>query len=123
MNKIINPQLLNIHRTHQKTAPLGTKNTGQNFNSILKNQLDTIKVSKHAMQRIENRGISVDEATLEKLNIAMDKLSQKGSKDSLILLDEIAYIVNPQKRVVITAVDQHSLKDNVFTGIDSAIII
>ncbi len=122
MAKIINPILLN----HTNTSPRPTKNNPQAlgaFNSVFKQELANITISKHAQQRIENRGIPIDEPTLGKISEAMDKLSQKGGKDSLVFIDEVAYIVNPQKKIIITAVDKSNLQENVFTGIDSAIFI
>lgn len=53
----------------------------------------------------------------------MDKLQQKGSKDSLLLVDDVAYVVNPQNKTIITAVDKTELKDKIFTNIDSAMLL
>lgn len=121
--KIINPL---IHKVNQSTTTSDrpTKNNSQPaFHSFLHEQLNSITISKHAKQRIENRGIEIDGSAMNQLNEAMDKLSKKGSKDSLILLNQVAYIVNPQKKVIITCVDKENMQENIFSGIDSAIIL
>jgi flagellar operon protein len=46
----------------------------------------------------------------------------KGSKDSLILLDDLALVVSVQNRLVVTAMDEQSSKEHVFTNIDSVVI-
>ena len=48
--------------------------------------------------------------------------SEKGIKDSLILIDQLAFIVNVPNNTVVTAMDQTENKSNVFTNIDGAVI-
>ena len=57
------------------------------------------------------------------LKDAVNKAEAKGAKESLILMDQLALVVSVKNRTVITAVDGASLKDNVFTNIDSAVIV
>ena len=121
--KIINPLIHKVNQSNTSPQKGKINNIQPEFHSILKKQLDAITISKHAKQRIENRGIEIDLNTMDKLNSAMDKLSQKGSKDSLILLDQVAYIVNPQQKVIITCVDKDHMQENIFSGIDSAMIL
>ena len=52
-----------------------------------------------------------------------DKAAAKGAKQSLFLLRDVAMVVSVTNRTVITAVDRSSLKDNLFTNIDSAAVI
>lgn len=121
--KIINPMIHKVNQ-HPATSSRPTKETSQSaFHSIFQEQLSGITISKHAKQRIEHREIEIDGTTMNRLNDAMDKLSKKGSKDSLILLNQVAYIVNPQQKVIITCMDKESMQENIFSGIDSAIIL
>lgn len=78
--------------------------------------------SKHATKRIEQRGLDMDAARMERLERAVGQAAEKGSKDSLILLDELALVVSVQNRTVVTAVDEASRKEHVFTNIDSVVI-
>ena len=121
MNKTINPMLVN----HLRKNDIALKNnkSGRDFAGVFKQELNNLVFSKHAINKIEHRGIDINEKTLEKINSAMDKLQSKGSRDSLVFIEDVAYVVNPNSKVIITAVDKENLKENVFTGIDSAIFM
>ncbi|NPV92046.1 MAG: flagellar protein [Firmicutes bacterium] len=94
------------------------------FQGILKDKLNQgIKFSQHAEQRLRSRNISLSGSDLQRLNTAVDKAANKGARDSLVLMDNLALVVSVKNRTVITAVDESSLKENVFTNIDSAIIV
>src|SRR5690554_209823 len=96
--------------------------TGQtSFQSILEGKI--LKFSNHAEVRLEQRGIRFGADQLNKLETAIDKAAAKGSKESLILIQDVALIVNIKNRTVVTAIDGSQMKDNVFTQIDSAVII
>lgn len=78
--------------------------------------------SRHAQKRLEQRGIDMDGARMARLEQAVDQAAAKGSRDSLILLDEMALVVSVQNRTVVTAMDQQGGKEQVFTNIDSVVI-
>jgi flagellar operon protein len=82
-----------------------------------------LKFSAHAMQRLESRNIKLTPDDVARMNTMADKAAAKGSKQSLFLLHDVAMVVSIKNRTVITAVDGDSMKDNVFTNIDSAAII
>jgi flagellar operon protein len=100
----------------------GTK--GPSFEEVLDKSLDRSKVqfSNHARQRMASRGISFSEADLGRLDEAVSLVRAKGGRDSLVLLNDNALVVSVKNSQVVTVVDRDSLKDNVFTNIDSAII-
>lgn len=81
-----------------------------------------VQFSRHATKRIEQRGIDMDPARLERLEQAVGRAADKGSRDSLILLDELALVVSVQHRTVVTAMDETASKEHVFTNIDSVVI-
>jgi flagellar operon protein len=72
---------------------------------------------------LDSRNISISREDLKRLEKGIDRAAQKGSRDSLILMDQMALIVSVKNRTVITAVDDANLKENVFTNIDSAVIV
>ena len=80
-----------------------------------------IQFSKHATKRIEQRGLEMDAGQLARLQRAVGQAEAKGSKDSLILLDELALVVSVQNRTVVTAMDGQSSKEHVFTNIHSVV--
>lgn len=82
-----------------------------------------IKFSNHAVERMMSRGIKFTNEDLGKLNEAVSKASAKGSKDSLILMNDSALIVSVKNKTVVTVMDKAALKENVFTNIDSTIVM
>lgn len=105
------------------SKPAGTKNSDTAFGQVLEQELNGIKFSQHALQRMQNRNIRLEPADLAKLNDAVAKAAQKGARESLVLMDNLALVVSIKNRTVITAMDGASMKDNVFTNIDSAVIV
>jgi flagellar operon protein len=84
---------------------------------------DELKFSKHAAQRVQRRGIGADDpATVKRLEKGVELASNKGSRAAVVLVDQTAYVVAPQTKTVITAVDQAHMKEQVFTNIDTAVI-
>jgi len=81
-----------------------------------------LQFSRHALARVERRGIELDQATLGRLSEGVGRAASKGSRDSLVLVDGTAFVVSVSNRTVITAVGSEHMKDNVFTNIDSAVI-
>ncbi len=82
----------------------------------------TVEFSRHLMERINRRKLELGPSETKKLSDAIDKAEAKGSKDSLVLLNDLAFIVNVQNRRIVTAMDKNKMNEGVFTNIDSAII-
>lgn len=128
-NRIYYPQtpLIQTPQTNKSslTKPSTSPSTsGISFNEILEKQLNgEVKFSQHAIQRLQSRNIKLDQAAMDKLNGAVDKAAQKGAKESLILMNNLALVVSVKNRTVITAMDESSMRESVFTNIDSAVIV
>ncbi len=102
----------------------GGEQSGPSFADALK-QADgsgQLQFSRHALARVQRRGIELDSATLGRLSEGVGRAASKGSRDSLVLVDGTAFVVSVSNRTVITAVGSEHMKDNVFTNIDSAVI-
>jgi flagellar operon protein len=84
---------------------------------------EPLRFSAHAMQRLQSRNISLTSDDVSKMNVMADKAAAKGAKNSLFIVRDVAMVVSIKNRTVITAVDSDSMKENVFTNIDSAAII
>lgn len=84
---------------------------------------NNIKFSNHAIERMQSRGISYSPEDLTRLNQAVSKAAAKGSKDTLVLMDQSALIVSVKNNTVVTVMDKNALKENVFTNIDSTIVM
>lgn len=82
-----------------------------------------LKFSSHASQRLRDRKITFDQATLGKINDAVNRAESKGVEDTLVITPEAALIVNVGNRTVVTALDRKAAGGNVFTNIDGAVIV
>ncbi|MBP5383819.1 MAG: flagellar protein [Lachnospiraceae bacterium] len=88
----------------------------------IENIATPVRFSKHASVRLDDRNIELSSEQLSRLNEGTQKANAKGINESLVLVDELAFIVNIKNNTVITAMDQSEAKENVFTNIDGAVI-
>lgn len=105
----------------KERPPVGLPQEGA-FENILQKELKDLKFSKHAQDRLTSRNIQLTGDDLSTLGRAVEKAGEKGSQDSLVMLRDLAFIVNVRNRTVVTAMDAAQVRDNVFTNIDSAVI-
>ena len=98
---------------------------GKSFQEILESTQGSreVRFSKHAAQRLSNRNIELTKDQKERLQAGTAKASQKGIRESLVIMDNLSFIVNIKNRTVITAMDQSENEENVYTNIDGAVII
>ena len=99
---------------------------GFSFQEVLQKKVETesnLRFSKHASVRLQQRGIDLTDGQLERLMDGTRKAGQKGIKDSLVIVDELAFIVNVPNSTVVTAMDSKDAVENIFTNIDGAVII
>lgn len=82
-----------------------------------------LKFSNHAVDRMQARGIRFSPEEMGKIESAVSKAASKGSKETLLLTDAAALIVSVKDKTVVTVMDKASLKENVFTNIDSTVVI
>jgi flagellar operon protein len=98
---------------------------GQTFASVLGEQTggaQAPRFSRHALDRLAQRGISLDAQTVGRLSSGIDRAATKGSRDSVVFVDRTAFVVSVRNNTVITAVDSAHMREQVFTNIDSAVI-
>ncbi|MBO8137506.1 MAG: flagellar protein [Desulfotomaculum sp.] len=125
MNYISQPQPVKPvqpNQGKQNSRPL----TGSSFAELLHkevNKQQEVKLSAHAQKRLQQRNIVLTEADLAKINQAVQRAEAKGAKDSLLLYGDLALIASIKNKTVVTAMDGQSIKEHVFTNIDSAVII
>ncbi len=96
--------------------------SGPQFADVLRDKTHGVQFSGHALQRVHRRGIEVGEPELARLKEGVDRAAGKGARESVIFVDQTAFVVSVRNRTVITAVDRDHMKDHVFTNIDSAVI-
>lgn len=121
-----NIRLLEIAQKGQISPQQKDAAKTETFKNVFNKELAAstrINFSKHAEQRLFSRGISLSDDKLIQLSDAIDKAELKGSKDTLILDDEAAFVASIPNRTIITAFSRTNLQDGVFTSIDSAVIL
>jgi flagellar operon protein len=99
---------------------------GASFGEELERQLsegESVRFSAHAQSRLLTRQIQLSGPQMARLQHGVDQAAQKGARDSLVVMDNLAFVVSVSNRTVVTAVDGGTYHGNVFTQIDSAVIV
>lgn len=120
--KIIHP--IQINPGLPRVQPPVNRPGNGDFQRILDQQISgELKFSAHAQQRLTSRNIQLTPGEMAGLRDAVGKAEAKGARESLVVMDRVALVVSIKNRTVITAVDAQSMKENIFTQIDSAVIV
>ncbi len=99
---------------------------GGTFKDIMSQQLGSsrpVQMSKHASERLHSRGLNITDQRMQQVGDALDKAEGKGSRETLILFDDMALVASVKNRTIITAFDRDKLREGVVTSIDSAVIL
>ncbi|MGA2296465.1 MAG: TIGR02530 family flagellar biosynthesis protein [FCB group bacterium] len=94
---------------------------GTQFEDIFTEELKKLKFSAHAQTRLSSREISLSDEDMNRLNSAVSKADEKGANESLVLLDDKAFIVSVPNKTVITVVNNNQMDERIITNIDSAV--
>lgn len=119
-------QVQNEYLSQNPKIPAVKQQGSLSFQEILEQASGTereVRFSKHASARLNTRNIELTEGQMERLNEGAKKAQAKGIKDSLVLVDSLAFIVNVPSSTVVTAMEQSEAQENIFTNIDGAVII
>lgn len=120
--KRLENQLINSSQPIIRNKNLPSKNFESVLQQIHKRD-DEIKFSKHAINRMDHRNMTLSREELKRLKSGFTRAEEKGVKDALILMGDKAFIASIKNKTVITTVNKEQLKDNVFTNIDGAVIV
>lgn len=114
-----------LNKTPKQNNPVNAQ--GFSFEEIWKQktkEADTgLRFSKHAANRLADRKLTLSDEQLSRLTEGAKKAGEKGIKESLVMVDQLAFIVNVPNNTVITAMDQKQASENIFTNIDGAVIM
>ena len=131
--KIRQSQFLSMNELQEQYLKKSTKTAeqvnsqGLSFEEIWKKktgETDTeLRFSKHAANRLADRSITLSDNQLNRLTEGAKKAGEKGIKETLVMVDQLAFIVNVPNNTVITAMDQTQANENIFTNIDGAVIM
>ena len=110
-------------RPSQSSPERSGKASGETPFAAVLDQLQGVKFSQHAQDRLKARNIAFSTEQLKQLEGAVTSVAQKGGKDSLVMMGDAALVVSVKNRTVVTAMDKSQMMGNVFTNIDSAVVI
>ncbi len=105
---------------------VGKKSAREPFDAVIRKEIDKlkgVKFSAHALQRLSARKVELGAEDRARIVEAIDRAAAKGAKDSLVLVRGAALVVSVKNRTVVTVLDREELRGNVFTNIDSAIVM
>jgi flagellar operon protein len=113
-----------IPSTGRTVAADPSTSSGPAFAEVLQKAggSEPLHFSRHALERVQRRGIPLDTNTLSRLQEGVGRAAGKGSRDSVVLVDGTAFVVAVGSRTVVTAVGAEHMHEQVFTNIDSAVI-
>lgn len=131
--KIRQNQFLSMNELQEQYLKKTSKQTSQvtsqglSFEEIWKQKTEGVstelRFSKHAANRLADRKLTLSDEQLNRLTEGAKKAGEKGIKESLVMVDQLAFIVNVPNNTVITAMDQSQANENIFTNIDGAVIM
>ena len=122
-------QVTGEYLNKNKSTNVSPLNQGQSFDAILRKQAEIaggsdstgeVKFSKHANERLLSRNIDLSQEQMDRLNDGTTRARAKGINESLVVVDNLAFIVNVKNNTVVTAVGESD--DKIFTNIDGAVI-
>ena len=131
--KINQSQFLSMNELQEQYLKKSSKTAGVvnsgglSFEEIWKQKTGEVngelRFSKHAANRLADRKLTLSDEQLSRLTEGARKAGEKGIKESLVMVDQLAFIVNVPNHTVITAMDQTQANENIFTNIDGAVIM
>lgn len=124
-NSIRNDGIYNV-QNGQKLQSIAAKRASGGFDTMLRQEIqktEGLQFSKHSKERIEQRGISLTDELMADLNAAAGKARLRGARDVVMIGQDAAFIVSVTNNMVVTAMNGEEMKDNIFTNIDSAVIL
>jgi flagellar operon protein len=105
-----------------RTQPRSAGPAGTSFADALGRASEQVQLSRHAQKRIERRELNLDPQRLARLDSAITRAAEKGGRNSVVMLDDLAVVVNVRERTVVTAMPKEGSHQRVFTNVDSVVI-
>lgn len=110
-----------IEELNRRSTPADITQSNQKFDDIFNSELEKIKFSSHAKSRLSSRELEISGEEYIRLESAVEKAESKGANESLIIMNEKAFLVSIPNKTVITVMNSKSMEQNIITDIDSAV--
>ena len=92
------------------------------FKEALEKEANLV-ISKHAQKRLDERNISIQDSKWKQIQMKISEAKTKGIRDSLVVTNDAALIVNVPNNTVITAMNRDEANSQIFTNINGTIIL
>lgn len=126
VNQITNAGALKLKHAQGTLQTRTNAGSSVQFAELLQKEVNkpqSVQFSKHAALRVKERGIEMTDSLITDLNQAVRKAQEKGAKDVVVIGKSGAFIVNVPNNIVVTTMSGAEMKENIFTNIDSAVLI
>ena len=110
----------------KKPAAAVRETAATDFKKVLAERLNSaggLQFSRHAVERIASRKIELSREQLEQVGANVERIAAKGVRESLLVMKNLALVVNVSSRTVVTCMGGDDMRDKVFTNIDGAVIM
>lgn len=110
-----------LRELKRQSVPVQTEFPKTSFNDLFEKEINKLRFSAHAQSRLTSRDLQLSEEDIQRIDSAVEKVQEKGGTETLVMLRDMAFVVNVPNKTVITAVQQSGAEPTVFTNIDSAV--
>ncbi|MGP4075610.1 TIGR02530 family flagellar biosynthesis protein [Halobacillus sp. K22] len=119
----MNPRIHQLHQPLQAPQRKKTESkTESSFQKVL-NEVQTLKISKHAEKRLKERNIEIDQNKWKEISNKMAEAKSKGVTDSLVITNQAAIVVSNKNNTVVTALGREEASSQIFTNINGTIVL
>lgn len=106
-----------------ENVKVGSSTPQKSFSEFLTEKQNELKFSAHAQKRIDDRQLKLSDTDYATLKRGIEKLKAKGGRESVVVVNDTAFVVSVKNNTVVTVIDEKQMKENVFTNIDSMIML
>ena len=117
-------QLNNVQenkRYDNKTTTKEEKSFKDVLNNTINKKSEGFIVSKHAALRLKE--INFTDEDIKTIEKGFKLAKEKNSRNAVMLYKDVALIASVENNTLITAVEKERAKDNIFTNVDSVVIL
>ena len=117
-------QVGNIGGLESKSVANKKVDSEGKFKDLLNKAIDEKQgytLSKHAAERL--KAMNFSENDMKNIEKGFKLAEDKGAKNSVMVYKDVALIASIENKTIITAVDKNRAQSNVFTNVDSVVIL
>ena len=110
-----------------KSNDLGnSEKVNVSFKEVLNNKIfqdNTINFSDKASRNLHEINGSLTTDQMNRLELGLGKLKEKGVSSGVLLMDSTAFVLNVKNQTVMTTIGKNRIQENVFSNFDAFAIV